>query len=65
MPEASRVAALSLTKAMMYAVRLLRRVMAWFVWGGAFKGHLVEAASGEQGHLRLDEVAQSSVQADR
>jgi len=29
---------------------------------GAFKGHLVQPPCGEQGHLRLDQVAQSPVQ---
>ena len=65
MPEASRVAALGLIKAMMSAVRRRLGIVEWFGWGGALKGHLVEAPSSEQGRLRLDEVAQSPVQPDR
>lgn len=37
-----------------------------FFWlEGTFKGHLVQLPCREQGHLQLDQVAQSSVQPDR
>ena len=36
----------------------------WFGLEGTFKGHLVQAPCNEQGHLQLDQAAQSPVQPD-
>jgi len=38
------------------------RIIEWFGLEGTFKGHLVQPPSNEQGHLQLDQVAQSPVQ---
>ena len=36
----------------------------YFGLEGTFKGHLVQPSCNEQGHLQLDQVAQSPVQPD-
>ena len=38
------------------------RITEWFGLEGTFKGHLVQPLCNEQGHLQLDQVAQSPVQ---
>jgi len=40
------------------------RIIEWFVLEGSFKSHLVQLPFKEQGHLHLDQVAQSPVQSD-
>jgi len=40
------------------------RIIEWFRLGGMFAGHLVQPLYHEQGHLQLDQVAQSPVQPD-
>jgi len=40
------------------------RIIECFGLEGTFKGHLVQHSRNEQGHLQLDQVAQSSVQPD-
>ena len=40
------------------------RIIEWFELEGTFKGHLVQPPCHEQGHLPLDQVAQSPVQPD-
>jgi len=39
-----------------------RRIIECFGWEGTFRGHLAQPPSSEQGHLQLDQVAQSPVQ---
>ena len=50
----------------MYTVqyRFLHRLVEWFGLEATFKGHLVQPRCSEQGHLQLDQVAQSPVQPD-
>jgi len=38
------------------------RIREWFGLEGTFRGHLVQPPSNEQGHLQLDQVAQSPIQ---
>jgi len=40
------------------------RIMDCFGLEGTFRGHLVPPFCSEQGHLQLDQVAQSSIQPD-
>jgi len=40
------------------------RIIVWFGLEGTFKGHLVQPPCNEQGHLPLDQVAQSPIQPD-
>jgi len=40
------------------------RIIGQFVFEGTFKGHLDKAPHSEQGHLQLDQVAQSPIQPD-
>jgi len=40
------------------------RDIEWFVLKGTFKGHIVQPPCIEQGHLPLDQVAQSPIQLD-
>ena len=63
MPEVARVAEVRLIKAVC-AVPLLHGKVEWFGLGGTFKGHLVQPPCKDQGHLQLDQVAQSPVQPD-
>lgn len=42
----------------------LHRFIDWFVLEGAFEGHLVQSLCHGQGHLSLDQIAQSPVQPD-
>ena len=43
---------------------LLYRIIESFGLEGTFKGHLAQPPCNEQGHLQLDQVAQSPVQPD-
>ncbi|KAK4825368.1 hypothetical protein QYF61_027121 [Mycteria americana] len=40
------------------------RIIEWFWLEGTFKGHPVQSPCNEQGHLQLDQVAQSPIQPD-
>ena len=40
------------------------RIIETFALEGAFKGHLVQPSCTEEGHLQLDQVAQSPIQTD-
>jgi len=40
------------------------QIIKWFGLAGTFKGHLTQAPCHKQGHLQLDQVAQSPVQHD-
>ena len=42
----------------------LHRIIEWFGLEGTFKGHLVQSPCSEQGHLQLDQAAQSPIQPD-
>jgi len=39
-----------------------RRIIECFGLEGTFKGHLIQPLCNEQGHLQLDQVAQSPIQ---
>jgi len=41
-----------------------RKVIESFEWEGTFKNHQIQLPCNEQGHLQLDEVAQSPVSRD-
>jgi len=41
---------------------LNHRIIKWFGWEGIFEGHLVQPTCEDQGHLQLDQVAQSPIQ---
>ena len=40
------------------------RIIEYFGFEGTFRGHLAQPLCSEQGHLSLDDVAQSSIQLD-
>ena len=43
-------------------ISVYHRTIEWFGLEGTFKDHLVQSPCNEQGHLQLDQVAQSPVQ---
>ena len=46
------------------SMKYFKNFMEWFGLEGTLKGQLVQPPHGEQGHLHLDQVAQSPVQPD-